>query len=109
MTVLPWISLAFSLVALAASGATVHYSRVARRNWAEVAQIRADRADRAAVRANRPAQLRSSECATWHAGQHRSPDCKAGSHPACSGDGWCDIDDQQVPCSCACHQPAAVA
>jgi hypothetical protein len=45
----------------------------------------------------------AAPCAPWHVGQHRSPDCKAGKHGPCSGDGWCDLDDQQVLCSCACH------
>jgi hypothetical protein len=45
----------------------------------------------------------AAPCAPWHVGQHRSPDCKAGKHGPCSGGGWCDLDDQQVLCSCACH------
>jgi hypothetical protein len=55
----------------------------------------------AVIRATR-ARL-EAPCAPWHVGQHRSPDCKAGKHAPCSGDGWCDLDDKQVLCSCACH------
>lgn len=33
-----------------------------------------------------------------------NPDCQAGKHPACNGDGW-DIDkDEPMVCPCACHE-----
>lgn len=40
---------------------------------------------------------------------HLSPDCRPGKHGACSGDAWCTTEDRGVPCTCPCHDHAAVA
>lgn len=36
-----------------------------------------------------------------------NPDCLAGKHPACNGDGWDYKMDGPVACRCACHTPNA--
>lgn len=38
-----------------------------------------------------------------------NPDCLAGKHPACNGDGWDYKADGPVACRCACHSPSSGA
>lgn len=38
-----------------------------------------------------------------------NPDCRAGSHRACSGDAWSLALDELVPCGCSCHVVVDVA
>lgn len=33
-----------------------------------------------------------------------NPDCAAGKHRACQGDGWDFLRDEPAPCSCECHE-----
>lgn len=48
--------------------------------------------------------------ATIVKGQHLSPDCRAGKHPAGWVDSaWDDEADVEVPCECPCHTAGAAA
>ena len=35
-----------------------------------------------------------------------NPDCEAGKHENCYGDGWDALLEQPAPCPCDCHQMA---
>lgn len=48
--------------------------------------------------------------ATVSGGEHLSPDCAAGKHPASWRDmAWDDVADVEVPCECSCHTAGAAA